>query len=185
MKKLFALLLTTAASLMAQSQTLDLGSHGKITLYLADSWKFTTSDFGDRVLVTINPAGDANATCSLTVTYPEQDRLETKNRLKQRVEVNGMPMADQSVEGKAAAKEYTLKAGYGFHCDFTDPSLVGAKPKKGDYKTMSMGLIHLAPDVLIEIAISADGFNSEPYQQLLGMMEGMDFAPPSGGRRAP
>jgi hypothetical protein len=38
-------------------------------------------------------------------------------------------------------------------------------------------MIHLAPDVLAEVTISADGFNSEPYQQLLGMIEGMEFTP--------
>ena len=183
MKKLIALLLVTAAGLFAQSETLDLGSHGKITLFLDDSWKFTTSDFGDRVLVTINPTGDANANCSLTITYPAQDRLDTKGRLKQRVEVNGMPVADASVEGKSVAKEYTLKTGFGFHCDFTDPELVGKKPQKGNYKTISKGMIHLTPDVLIELDISADGFNSDPYQQLLGMIEGMDFTPPKGGSR--
>lgn len=182
MKKLFALLLLTAAGMFAQSETLDLGSHGKLTLYLDDSWSFTTSDFGDRVLVTINPKGDANATCSMTVTYPTQDHYDTKKRLNLRVEVNGTPIAEQSVEGKAVAKEYMLKTGYGFHCDFTDPALVGEKPKKGDFKTMSMGMIHLTADVLIEVSISADGFNSEPYNQLLGMIEGMEYAPAAGSR---
>lgn len=178
MKKIFALFLLTVAGLSAQSQTLDFGSHGKLTLFLDDGWNFSTSDFGDRVLVTINPKGDANATCSLTITYPDTDRYDTRSRLKQRVEVNGMPVAEGSAEGKSIAKEYSLKTGFGFHCDFTDPELVGKKPQKGNFKNMSLGMIHLAADVLIDVGISADGFSSEPYQQLLGMIEGMDFSPP-------
>jgi hypothetical protein len=45
---------------------------------------------------------------------------------------------------------------------------------------MSVGRIRLAPDILLEISISADGFRDAPYQQLLGAIEGMEFRP--GGR---
>ena len=178
MKKLFALLLLTAAGLFGQMQKLDLGSHGRLTLYLDDTWKIETGDYGDRQMVTIVPKGEANASCSLTITFPEQDRLDTKKRLNLRVEVNGQPLAERSVEGKSTAKEFSLQTGFGFYCNFTDPELVGRPPEKGNFKTLSVGLIHLAADVLIEVTISADGFNSEPYQQLLGMIEGMEFTPP-------
>ena len=182
MKKLPLLLflLLGVARLGAQSQTVDLGSHGKITCYLDDSWQFTTADLGGRI-VNITPKGDVNATCTLTITFPDQDHYDTKSRLRLRVEVNGTPMAEQSVEGKAVAKPFELKSGYGFYCNFTDPELVGKPPQKGNYKTMTIGLIHLAPDVLIEVSISADGFTTEAYQQLLGMLEGMEFEAPSGG----
>lgn len=184
MKKILILLLglLAARGALAQSETLTFGDHGKLTLYLPGEWKFNTSDFGDRQMVNINPTGDANATCALTVTFPAQDRYDTKSRLRIRVEVNGAPMAEQSVEGKATAKEFNLQKGFGFYCNFTDPNLVGKKPEKGNFKTITEGMIHLAPDVLIEVSISADGFSSEPYQQLLGMLEGMEFT--AGGREA-
>ena len=175
MKIFIAILLLTSGELLAQSQKIDLGPHGRINLYLDDAWKFDVADFGDRRIVTVAPKGDANASCSLTITFPEQDRLDTKKRLSLRVEINGEPFAGQSVEGKAVAKEFSLQTGYGYYCNFTDPELVGKPPEKGNFKTISAGLIHLAPDVLIEVAISADGFTSEPYQQLLGMIEGMEF----------
>ena len=175
MKKFLALFVLTAAGLFAQSQKIDLGSHGRINLYLDDSWKFEVADYGDRHMVTVAPKGDANASCVLTITFPEQDRLETKKRLALRVEINGEPIAGQSVEGKAVAREFALQTGYGFYCNFTDPELVGKKSEKGNFKTISAGLIHLASDVLIEVTISADGFKSEPYNQLLGMIEGMEF----------
>jgi len=182
--KIFSLLLFVllgAARLGAQAQTVELGSHGKITFYLDDSWQFNTADLGGRI-VNITPKGDANAACTLTITFPEQDHYDTKSRLRMRTEVNGEPMAEQSKEGKAVAKPFELKTGFGFYCNFTDPELVGKPPQKGNYKTMTVGLIHLAPDVLIEVSISADGFSSEPYQQLLGMLEGLEFEAPAGGR---
>ena len=177
MKMFPVLLLLTTASLFAQSQKIDLGPHGRINLYIDDAWKIDVADFGDRRIVTVSPKGDANASCSLTITFPEQDRLDSKKRLSLRVEINGEAFAGQSVEGKAIAKEFSLQTGFGYYCNFTDPELVGKPPEKGNFKTISAGLIHLAPDVLVEVAISADGFNSEPYQQLLGMIEGMEFAP--------
>ncbi len=180
MKKFLALLLLTTAGLFAQSQKIDLGSHGRITLYLDDTWKFDVSDFGDREIVNVAPKGDVNATCALTITYPDQDRLDTKKRLSLRVEINGQGYAGQSVEGKAIAKEFSLQTGFGFYCNFTDPDLVGKPSEKGNFKTISAGMIHLAPDVLIEVTISADGFKSEPYNQLLGMIEGMEFTPATG-----
>ena len=38
---------------------------------------------------------------------------------------------------------------------------------------MSAGKIRLAPDVLLDVSIMADDFRDEPYQQLLGAIEGM------------
>lgn len=182
MKKLFALLLLAATVLHAQSGSIDLGAHGKLALYIDDAWKIDVADYGDRQLVTVSPKGDINASCAITITFPEADRLETKSRLKQRAEIDATKYADGSVEGKAVGREFTLASGYGFYCNFTDPALVGKPPVKGDYKTMTVGLIHLAADVLVEVAISADGFKSEPYQRLLGMIEGMEFTPPRAGR---
>lgn len=181
MMRLLALLLVSAAGLFGQMQKLDLGSHGRLTLYLDDGWKFETSDYGDRQMVSVVPKGEANASCALTITFPDQDRFDTKKRLNLRVEVNGQPLAERSVEGRSVAKEFSLQSGFGFYCNFTDPDLVGKPSEKGNFKTLSVGLIHLAADVLVEVTISADGFASEPYQQLLGMIEGMEFTPP--GRR--
>ncbi|MBI5767027.1 MAG: hypothetical protein HZA93_04480 [Verrucomicrobia bacterium] len=183
MKRFLALFLLAAASLLAQSETISLGSRGKLTIYLSDKWRFDVSDFGDRQIVTIKPKDETNADCTLTVTYPEVDRFDTKARLKQRVEIDGVKFEERSVEGKARAKEFALQTGYGFRCDFTDPDLIGRPPKKGDFKTISVGLIRLNAEILIEVGISADGFNSAPYNELLGAIEGMEFTPGRGGRR--
>ncbi len=176
MKKFLFLFLLGVASAFAQSQKIDLGSRGVLTIYLEDGWTFDVSDFGDRRIVKMTPKSDkVNANCEMTITFPEQDRFDTKARLKMRVEIDASKFEDRSVEGKARAQEFNLTSGYGFYCTFTDPDLVGAKPKKGDYKNISVGLIRLAPDVVIELAINADGVKSEPYQQVLGAIEGMEF----------
>jgi len=177
MKKLLALLLLFTGSLWAQSETINLGSRGKLTIYIGENWKFETADYADRHMVSIKPKNDANAECSMTITFPDTDRFDTKARLKQRAEIDAAKYADQSVEGKAIGKPFDIKTGYGFHCDFTDPELVGKPPQKGNFKTISAGLIRLTPEILIEVSISADGFNSGPYNELLGAIEGMEYKP--------
>jgi hypothetical protein len=176
MKTFLVLLLLSAGLLRAQSETVDLRSHGKLTLYISDDWKLSTSDFGDRAIVTIEPKDDTvNANVTMTITFPEEDKLSTKAKLKQEVENAAAQMAEGSVEGKAVAKEMKVRTGFGFCCSFTDPDLIGKPPQKGNYKVLSVGLIHLAPDILAEISIGADSFRGQPYQDLLGALEGMEL----------
>jgi hypothetical protein len=175
MKKLLLLLCLTAAGLFAQPATMDLGSRGSLTLYFPGKWTFSDTAMNGQVTLTVAPTGDVNASATIVVSFPEQDRYNTKPRLKLRVEAEQLHMAEGSVEGKAIAKEFSLTNGFGFYCSFTDPELRGKPPEKGNYKVMSVGKIRLAPDLMVDVALSADSFRDEPYQQLLGAIEGMEY----------
>ena len=182
MKKLFACLLLTAACALAQEQVLNLGSRGKVTMYLLGDWKATVIDMAGQYEVTFAPKNDEiNATCSLKVSFPEVDRYDTKPRLKLRVEADGAPYLQQSVESKAYAKEFNISTGYGYYCSFTDAALRGSKKAPpGEFKVVSAGKIRLAPDILIDVFIGADSFKDEAYQQILGAIEGLEFRPGRG-----
>src|SRR3954469_10935086 len=176
MKTFLALLCLTATLLHAQSGTIDLRSHGSLEIYLEDGWKINTSEFGDRVIVNVEQKKDnINANAVLTITFPEQDRFATKSKLKTQVEASGRQYEEGSVEGKSVARELNTRAGYGFYCSYTDPELVGKPPQKGNFKGISIGMLRVAPDLVIEFTISADGFRDKPYQQLLGAIEGMEY----------
>ncbi|PAW67569.1 MAG: hypothetical protein B9S34_05205 [Opitutia bacterium Tous-C1TDCM] len=182
MKTLLGLLLCCCAGMLqAQVETIDLGARGKITLYLLGEWSVDYSTLGKTNTVSITPKQEGvNASCTLAFTFPEIDRLETKARLKSQVETDCFGLAEGSAERKAVARELAVRAGIGFACNFTDPELIGQPPKKGDYKVTTVGKVKLAPDVVIDVQILADGFKDEPYQQLLGAIEGMEFAPGRG-----
>ena len=181
MKKLIAVFLTLAATLCAQVETLDFGPRGKLTIYLPGSWKVGTTDMARTYTMNLTPKKEStNASGTIAVTFPDVDRFDTKSRLKLRVEADAYGPAQQSVEGKAIAKEFSLRTGYGFYCSFTDPELRGKPSQPGNYKVMSVGKIRLAPDVLVDVQIMADGFSDEAYQQLLGAIEGMEFTPGRG-----
>ena len=182
MKKFFALLVLTAACVCAQEQVLNLGSRGKLTMYLLGDWKATVIDMAGQYEVTFAPRDEnVNASCSFKISYPETDRYDTKARLKLRVEADCAPFLEQSVEGKAYAKEFVIGTGYGYYCNFTDAALRGAKKAPpGDFKVVSAGKIHLTSEILIEVFMGADSFRDEAYQQLLGAIEGMVFTPGRG-----
>lgn len=180
MKRIFALFLALglAAAAFAQSETLELGSHGKITFYLLGDWKCEQTNIGNNPTLIIKPAKyQVNAQATISVTFPERDRFDRKDKLKLQVEAESRSVAEQSVEGKAVAREFMLATGYGYYVNITDPELRGKPPEKDNFKNASFGKIRLAPDILIDVTIMADGFSSEPYQQLLGALEGMEFSP--------
>jgi hypothetical protein len=179
---LFVLLLGTLSCAFGQVERIDLGSRGQITLYLLGDWKADVSTLGGNTTLTISPSRESvNASATLAISFPEVDRFETKSRLKLRVETDAYNLTEESVEGRAVAREFRVPAAMmGFYCSFTDRNLRGQPPQKGNYKVMSLGKIKLAPDVLVDVQIMADGFRDEPYQQLLGAIEGMEFKPGPG-----
>ena len=182
LKTLPVLFFLTVGFLRAQSGTIDLKSHGALDIFLEERWTVSVSEF-DRVIVKIVPKDETtNADMELTITFPEQDRFAQKAKLRSQVELNGRRFELGSVEGKSIARELNSSAGGGYYCNFTDPELVGKPPQKGNFKTISIGMIRVAPDVLIEFAIQADGFRDKAYQELLGALEGMEYKPRRGAR---
>lgn len=183
MKRILAAFFLTAAALCAQSETLDLGANGKLTFFLLGDWKVDSTDIGNNPTLIIKPnKPGVNAECTISVTFPETDRLDRKDRLKLQVEAEQRNAAEESVEGKAVAREFALNVpgAFGFYCTFTDPKLRGKPPVKGDFKNGTFGKIRLPKGIIIDIALMADGVSSEPYQQLLGAIEGMEFTPGRG-----
>jgi hypothetical protein len=158
MKKFATLFLFSAVAAFAQMETLVLGPHGKLTLYLPGDWKTVTTRNTQQITLVISPAKAAvNAECTLVVSFPEVDRFDTKARLKLRVEADGHGLAEQSVERKAYAREFSLTTGYGYYCNFTDPDLRGKPMEKGNYKVASAGKIRLSPAVIVDVQIMGEG----------------------------
>jgi len=175
--KRIVLPLLLVASLAVRADTINLRDHGRLNLFAPEGWKVTVEDNLDvGCNITIEPRRDANASCKIAIMYPEEDRFDTKERLRAEVvRVGREQYAGDSVERRASAREFYVKHGYGYYCNFTDPKLVGRPPEKGNYKVMSHGAIHLAHDVLIGVVIFADDFKGEDYQALLGLVEGLEL----------
>ncbi|MBI5691968.1 MAG: hypothetical protein HZC55_17945 [Verrucomicrobia bacterium] len=181
MTRFLLLFLVSAAGLFGQMETLDLGPHGRLTLYLLGEWRANTTRNTEQITLTLAPKKEGvNASCTVQVSFPETDRYDTKARLKLRVEADCYGIAEESVEKKAYGREFSLSTGYGFYCSFTDPKLRGRPMEKGNYKVMSVGKVRLSAAVLVDVQIMGEGFADEAYQQLLGAIEGMEYTPGRG-----
>ncbi len=181
MKKLCTLFLLTLSGALGQVETLDFGPRGKLTIYLPGEWNVITTRNTEQITMTIAPKKESvNAAGSVIVTFPDVDRLDTKARLKLRVEADCQVYIEESVERKALAREFSLRTGFGYYCSFTDPKLRGKPMEKGNYKVLSAGKIRLTPEVIVDVSFMAEGFSDEAYQQLLGALEGMEFSPGRG-----
>ena len=178
MKKAWLLFLWAAGTLCGEVAELNLGTRGVLTLYFPDGWKASVTEMGGQATLTVMPVDDdaVNATCTVAVTFPERDAFARRDRLKQQVEADAFSLLQSgAVEGRGEADAFLLGSGFGFYCSFVDPNLRGKPPIKGDYKVVSIGKIRLAPDVLASVQILADSFTDQPYQQLLGAIEGMEY----------
>ena len=181
MAKYLAFFSLWAATTFGQVETFDLGPRGKLTLYLAGEWKTNFTSMAGQYSLSLTPKSDnVNATGTITVTFPDVDRFDTKARLKLRVEADSYSAAESSVERKAIAREFAVTTGYGFYCSFTDPELKGKPSLPGHYKVMTIGKIRINPEVLVDVQFMADAFRDEAYQQMLGAIEGMEYTPGRG-----
>lgn len=157
--------------------TFDLRERGRLEVFAAGDWKITGEDLGDRVEILIAPTREANAAARLVVNLTEKDEHRTKALLRARVLELCQPIAVEHGVRKPTAEEFYSRQGFGFHCSFTDPELVGKPPEKGNYKHVTYGVVRLAPRVYVAVTILADDFNGPSYQALLGAVEGMELHP--------
>lgn len=182
MSKLTALLLALCLVVPAWAESYRLRDFGELTLDFPPDWTSESDNLPDRFEVAVQtPNPSTNASARFTVLFSiEEGALDTKAKVRAHVTQSLTPVAAASVEKKVALKEFRLKQGYGFYCNLTDASLVGRESIPGVSKVMSMGVIRLAPNVVIAVTILADDFKSEEYKQLLRTVESVRFTPDSG-----
>jgi len=161
----------------AGAETFDLRERGRLEIFAAGDWKITGEDLGDRLEIILTPTRGANAGARLVVNLTEKDEHNTKALLRARVLVLCQPIAEEHGVRKPTAEPFYSRQGFGYHCSFTDPELVGKPPEKGNYKHVTYGVVRLAPRVYVAVTILADDFAGPDYQALLGAVEGMELHP--------
>jgi hypothetical protein len=157
-----------------------LPNGGRLEFFPVGRWKLASEDVGEIkiVLEADDPRVNARATYSIATDGPDDFPTDEKLRqhmvrVAERVHASG-----DFVERKPVLKPFYPVQGFGYYAIMTDRKLVGLPPVPGDYKFFSLGMIRVAPGVLLKIQIMADGEETDPYQQLLGMAEGAVYTPP-------
>jgi cold shock CspA family protein len=175
-----ALLAALAISLPAASglaEVFNLREQGRLELFPVGEWNIHGDDQGDLKIQLTPKSPRDNAACEITVTAGGPDEYPTRAKLSRKVAEAAKQMLESGdfVEGTATVKPFYSKQGFGFYFTLTDPKLVGREPVPGDYKQVTMGMIRLSSGVMVEVQILSDGEKTEAYQQLLGMIEGMEL----------
>ena len=177
MRRLMAVLLFSLLALGGLAQVFPLREYGKLEFYPVGEWKFGSEDMGDLKIAIVPKRARDNAVAALTVAagggdeYPTEEKLARQlNEVAQRLAAGG-----EFAERKTTLKPIYCQQGFGFYFMFSDSKLVGRPAVPGDYKKICLGMIRVNANVMVRFQILSDGEETEAFQQLLGMIEGMEL----------
>jgi hypothetical protein len=159
-----------------------LPNGGQLELFPVGKWRLGTEDIGEIrfILMPENPRINARAVYSIGTEggdeYPTDEKLrEQMTRVAERLLAGG-----EFVERRPVVKPLFPPQGFGYYTVMTDRRLVGRPTVPGDYKVVSLGMIRLAPGVMLKIQVLGESEEDPAYQQLLGIAEGAIYTPPKG-----
>lgn len=177
MRTRLAILLLLLPVVVGWAETFALRDQGRLEIFPVGEWKFSSEDVGELKIVIAPKRARDNAVASLAVVAGGPDEFPTEAKLMRRLTEVAQRMAESGefAERKAALKPIYHQQGFGYYFLFSDAKLVGRPVIPGDFKQVCVGLLRLGPNVLVRVQILSDGEETEAFQQLLGMVEGMEL----------
>jgi hypothetical protein len=177
MRRFLAISLFLFAALSGLAVVFPLRDYGKLEFYPVGEWKFGSEDVGDLKIVIAPKKPRDNAVATLTVAAGGADEFPTEEKLARQLNEVAQRLA---AGGEFAERKVTLKPvyctqGFGSYFMFTDAKLVGRPIVAGDYKKVCLGIIRVNANVMVRFQILSDGEETTAFQQLLGMIEGMEL----------
>jgi len=169
MKIRTALLSLILAASPALADTVDLGPHGALSIAVPKGWRLTSAKQADvGVTLQLIPEGDVNAQALMTVVFTEKGEASTKDDIDAKTLTAADNFVDQSVEKKKVLKHFAMSgSAYGSYCFFTDASLVGAQPKKGDFKGVASGIVKFNDEVSAGVTLLTDDERGDDFAVML------------------
>jgi len=172
------ILLVSAVSGLAEASTVfKLPNGARIELFPVGRWSVASEDVGELKIVLMPESPSVNARAIYSVASEGADDFPTAEKLHEHMQrvAERVLLSGDFVERKPVVKPFYPSQGFGYYAAMTDRKLVGQPSVPGDYKFFSIGMIRLAPSVILKVQIMADSEEGEPYQQLLGMAEGAAY----------
>ena len=177
MRRFLAMLLFSLLTLGGLAQVFPLREYGKLVFYPVGEWKFGSEDMGDLKIVIAPKRARDNAVATFTVAAGGADEFSTPEKLTHQLKEVAQRLAEggEFAERKATLKPIYCTQGFGFYFVFSDAKLAGRPVVPGDYKKICLGMIRVNANVMVRLQILSDGEETEAFQQLLGMVEGMEL----------
>ena len=175
-----AMLLLSLPMVEGLAETFGLRDHGRLEFFPVGEWKFSSEDVGELKIVIAPKRAQDNAVATLAVAAGGQDEYPTGAKLMRHLTEVAQRLAESGefAERKATLKPIYHQQGFGYYFMFSDAKLVGRPVIPGDFKKVCLGMIRLGPNVMVRVQILSDGEGTEAFQQLLGMVEGMELRGP-------
>ena len=177
MRRTLAVLVFLLATLGGWAVVFPLRDNGKLEVFPVGEWKFGSEDVGDLKIVIAPKRAEDNAVATLTVVTGGEDEFGTEEKLTHQLNQVAQRLAASGdfAERKVVLKPIYCGQGFGYYFMFSDVKLVGRPVVPGDYKKICLGMIRVNANVMIRLQILSDGEETEAFQQLLGMIEGMEL----------
>jgi hypothetical protein len=170
---LLSALLLLPLSLLAE--TVDLGTHGTLSIDVPKGWKLTSEPATDTgVGITLSPPDGVNAQCIVGVAFVPKGATAVKADVDEKVLNQAQPYVAVSVEKKANLRKFALTGdAYGSYCVFTDASLVGKPPEKDNFKVAGLGIVWFNDDVSAVVSLSSDDEKGPDYAAMLAALSSL------------
>jgi hypothetical protein len=173
MKRLLPLLALVLLPALASAETIDLGTHGTLTVTAPKGWTMTKQKEEDAGYVLVfSPPADINAQLVLNVVFPPDRQPLSKEAIQEEALAAGDQWVDASVEKKKVIRELKLGAGYGAYCVFTDSSRVGKPAEKDNFKMVASGILWFSEDVKAGVVMMADDEKGPDFKAMLEAISG-------------
>ena len=169
MKRAVAWLALLALPFLAYPETVDLGTHGMLSISVPSGWRLSSHKEEDTgVAITLSPPAPVNAKCLLNVTYVAEPKPVAKEAVDEQVLSVCDQFVDQSVEKRKTLRELGMPGGaYGSYCVFTDASMVGKASAPDEFKVIGIGIIHFRDDVMAAVSLAADDAGGGDFASML------------------
>jgi hypothetical protein len=178
MKRLLPLLALLLLPLSAPADTVDLGTHGTLTITPPKGWTIVTQKEEDAGFVLLfSPPPDVNAKLIMNVVFPPEKQPLSKQAIQEEAEAAGDQWVDSSVEKKKVVREFKLSAGYGAYCVFTDASRVGKPPEKDNFKMVATGILWFSDDVKAGVTLVADDEKGPDFMAMVAAVSSATLGP--------
>jgi hypothetical protein len=154
----------------AFADTIDLGTHGTLTIAVPKDWKLTSTKQDAGVDLAIAAPGGVNAQLLFSVIYVPHGATAVKADVDGKVIAEAAGFLSMSVEKKAVLRKYSMSGdAYGAYCLFTDASLVGKPPEKDNFKVVTVGIIWFNDSVGVSVSQVCDDEKGPEFSTMLAM----------------
>ena len=156
-----------------------LPNGGRLELFPVGRWTLASEDVGELKIVLTPENSRINARAIYSVATEGADDFPTEEKLHEQMQrvAERLLVSGDFLERRPVIKPFYPAKGFGYYVVMTDRKSAGQPSKPGEFKFFTLGMIRLAPAVVLKVQIMADSEEAEPYQQLLGMAEGAAYTP--------